>query len=50
VPLFALLYSLAKALITQGLHKHGLPADTDTYVDLHHLDDESHAPVKNSQA
>ena len=48
VPLFAVIYSLAKGLIKKGLAKHGLPQDTESYDDLHHIDDESHAPVKNS--
>ena len=47
VPLFALIYSLAKALISRGLNKHGLPTDTASYRDLHHID-EANMPIKNS--
>jgi predicted PurR-regulated permease PerM len=49
VPLFALVYSLAKSLIKRRLEKHELPRDTASYDNLHHMDDESHAPVKNSE-
>jgi len=47
-PVFALIYSLAKALIARGLNKHELPTDTESYQDLHHIDDEAHTLVKNS--
>lgn len=48
VPLFALIYSLAKALIARGLKKWELPHDTGSYNDLHHVEEEGHALVKNS--
>ena len=49
VPLFALIYSIAKALITRGLMKHGLPGDTLSYQGLHHIDDSGGTLVKNSE-
>ena len=39
VPIFALIYSLAKHLISRGLKKHDLPTDTDSYVGLHHVEE-----------
>ena len=48
VPVFALIYSLTKALIKRGLTRRGLPVDTENYNDLHHIDDESKTAVKNS--
>ncbi|MCL1975580.1 MAG: AI-2E family transporter [Firmicutes bacterium] len=50
VPLFALIYSLAKALIYRSLNKYGLPADTETYKELHHINTEDNSVVKNNSA
>jgi predicted PurR-regulated permease PerM len=38
VPIFALIYSLARALINRGLKKHELPMETQNYHDLHHIE------------
>ena len=48
VPVFALIYSLAKYLINRGLEKQNLPHDTGSYNDLHHIDEEANELVKNS--
>jgi len=49
VPVFALIYSLLKVLIKRGLDKQKLPDDTASYQDLHHIEGEGHALVKNDE-
>lgn len=49
VPVFALIYSLIKALTDRGLKKRDLPTDTDSYRGLHHIEEESRELVKNSE-
>lgn len=49
VPVFALIYSLIRALTDRGLAKRELPTDTDSYRDLHHIEEESLALIKNNE-
>ncbi|MCL2496668.1 MAG: AI-2E family transporter [Clostridiales bacterium] len=49
VPVFAVIYSLISALTNRGLRRRNLPEDTESYRDLHHVEDESLTMIKNSE-
>ena len=46
VPVFAVIYSLIRALTNRGLRRRNLPQETECYRDLHHIEDEGLTLVK----
>jgi hypothetical protein len=47
VPLFAVIYSIVKHLVWQRLKKRGLPLESEQYMDMDHIDPDTHRAVPN---
>ncbi len=45
IPLFAVVYSLVKHRVAEGLESKSLPSDSNDYRDIHHIDNETGEPV-----